>query len=170
MSGPSGQPPASASLGQLPAAGRLAGIDYGKVRIGVSVCDPQRTLCSPLENYVRRSPAADGDWIRRLASEHRLAGFVVGLPVYSSGDESPLSQEARRFGAWLHETTGLPIAFFDERYTSAQADRYLGEARLTRKQRKARRDMLAAQILLSAFLESHAHRQGLSDQPQRPLD
>jgi putative Holliday junction resolvase len=139
---------------ELPKIGRLAGIDYGEARIGVSITDPERRIASPLANYTRRTPAADAAWFVQLAKEERIAGFVVGLPVYPSGDESPQSGLARRFGAWLHETTGLPVRFFDERYTTALADQFLGQARLTRKERKARRDKLAAQILLAAFLES----------------
>jgi putative Holliday junction resolvase len=142
------------TLGAMPPAGRLLGIDYGAKRIGVAVTDPERRLASPLENYTRRGEGADLAWLRKLVAEERVAGFVVGLPVFASGDESPSSVEARRYGAWLHEATGLPVAFFDERYTSALADEYLGGARLTKAQKKARRDMLAAQILLSAFLES----------------
>jgi putative Holliday junction resolvase len=146
-------------LGSLPASGRLLGIDYGAKRIGVAITDPERRLASPLENYTRRGEAADLAWIRRLVSEERAVGFVVGLPVYSSGDESPSSIAARRYGAWLHEGANLPVVFFDERYTTALADEYLGGAKLTRAQKKARRDMLAAQILLAAFLESKNREQ-----------
>ena len=81
---------------EFPETGRLAGIDYGAVRIGVSISDPGRSLCSPLENYTRRSPSADAVWFRRLVEDERIAAFVVGLPVYSSGDESPQWTEARR--------------------------------------------------------------------------
>ena len=140
-------------LGVLPPDGRLLGIDYGAKRIGVAVTDPERRLSSPLENYSRRGESVDRAWIKRLVAEERAVGFVVGLPVFASGDESPSSIEARRYGAWLHEATNLPVAFFDERYTSALADEYLGGARMTKAQKKARRDMLAAQILLAAFIE-----------------
>src|SRR5690606_35575934 len=79
---------------------------------------------------------------------------VVGLPVFPSGDESPKSFEARAFGAWLAEVVRLPVCFVDERYTTNEANRLLGERRLTRDQKKRRRDMLAAQIILSTYLES----------------
>ena len=138
----------------LPQQGRLAAIDYGTVRIGVAITDPQQRLASPLENYTRRDLAADAAWIKKLAETERIAGFVVGLPVHTSGEESQKSAEARRFGAWLAETTQLPVRYFDERFTSAHAEALLLDAGLTKKQRKERLDKLAAQILLAAYLES----------------
>ena len=82
--------------------------------------------------------------------------FIVGLPVHLSGRESQKSTEARAFGQWLAEQTGLPVAYFDERFTTSEAEQYLDAAELTKKQRKARLDKLAAQIMLSAYLESRA--------------
>jgi putative Holliday junction resolvase len=136
------------------APGRVAGIDYGTVRIGVAVCDARQTLASPLDNYTRRGKQADADYFRRLAADEAISRFVVGLPVHTNGDESQKSHEARQFGAWLHETTGLPVDFFDERFTTVEALEHLQVAGLTKKQRKARLDKLAAQILLSAYLEA----------------
>jgi putative Holliday junction resolvase len=138
----------------LPRTGRLAAIDYGTVRIGVAITDPDQRLASPLENYTRKSPEADAAWLCRLVSSERIVGFVVGLPVHTSGDESQKSGEARKFGQWLSDRTGLPIRFFDERYTTANAEVLLLAAELTKKRRKERLDKLAAQILLAAYLES----------------
>jgi putative pre-16S rRNA nuclease len=139
---------------ELPRTGRLAAIDYGTVRLGVAITDPDQRLASPLENYTRRGEAADAAWLTNLAKIERIVGFVVGLPVHISGDESAKSREARQFGQWVGERTGLPIAFFDERYTSAHAEALLQSAELTKKRRKERLDKLAAQILLAAYLES----------------
>jgi putative Holliday junction resolvase len=138
----------------FPRLGRIAGIDFGTVRIGVAVTDPDQRLASPLENYTRRGEAADAAWIKQLATSERLAGFVVGLPVHTSGNESQKSLEARTFGQWIAAQTNLPVLFFDERYTSAHAEALLLDAGLTSKRRKERLDKLAAQIMLAAFLES----------------
>jgi putative Holliday junction resolvase len=134
--------------------GRLAGIDFGTVRIGVALTDSRRTLASPYENYRRGDARADAAYFKRLVAEERPVGFVVGLPVHLSGEESQKSIQAREFGAWLSQTTGLPVEYFDERFTSSEAEQFLGAAKLTKKQRKARLDMLAAQIMLTAYLES----------------
>lgn len=135
-------------------AGRLAGIDYGTVRIGIAVTDSRRALASPYAIYQRRDAAADERYFQSLAEAEKIVGFIVGLPVHLDGRESQKSREARQFGSWLSQITGTPVAFFDERFTTAEADRFLSAAQLTKKQRKARRDKLAAQIILSAFLES----------------
>jgi putative Holliday junction resolvase len=150
----------------FPAAGRIAGIDYGTVRIGVAITDPSQTLASPLENYTRRTEALDAAWFTSLAKEERIAGFVVGLPVHVSGQESAKSLEARRFGEWLGRTTSLPVCYFDERYSSAQAEQLLGEAGLTKKRRRARLDKLAAQLFLTAFLEAKTAG-NVKQEPQR---
>jgi putative Holliday junction resolvase len=144
------------------ASGRVAAVDYGTVRIGIAVSDARRTIASPFENYTRRGPQADGDFFRRLAAEESIALFVVGLPVHLDGRESGKSREAREFGKWLGELTGKPVEYFDERFTSAEAEKYLGAAEFTKKQRKARLDKLAAQILLVAYLESGGNTEGTS--------
>lgn len=130
------------------------GIDYGTVRIGIASADLEVGIASPVENYTRRGPEADAQRFRRLVEEEAVTRFVVGLPVHLSGDESQKSFEARQFGNWLHETTGVAVDYFDERFTSAEAERHLEQANLTKKKRKARLDMLAAQIMLSAYLEA----------------
>jgi putative Holliday junction resolvase len=139
-----------------PSAGRIGGVDYGTVRIGLAISDPERRIASPLENYTRRTPALDARRFQELAAEEAIRLWVVGLPVHLDGRESQKSQEARRFGQWLGEVTGLPVEFFDERFTSSEAEQFLLDARLTGKRRKRRRDMVAAQIMLSAYLESQS--------------
>ncbi len=136
-----------------PEAGRVAGIDYGTVRIGIAVSNPERTIASPLENYTRRGVDQDARRFQRLTIEERVSLFVVGLPIHLDGRESQKSVEARQFGAWLAETTGVPVEYFDERFTSREAEDFLLSADMTRKRRKKRLDMLAAQIMLTAYLE-----------------
>jgi len=135
-------------------SGRVAGIDYGTVRIGIAISDPRRTIASPYENYTRRFPEEDARRFRRLVAEEGVSLFVVGLPVHLDGRESEQSTEARRFGRWLAEVTGVPVEFFDERFTSSEAEQLLVDARMSTKRRKRRMDMLAAQIMLGAYLES----------------
>jgi putative Holliday junction resolvase len=150
----------------FPQHGRLAGIDYGHVRVGIAVCDPERAIASPLATYTRRDPEADADFFRRLVDEEHLVGFVVGLPIHASGSESAKSGEARRFGKWLTQVTGRPVCYWDERYTTVEAEQLLLQAEVRKRGRKKRLDSVAAQILLAAFLESPQTDQ----QPPQPLD
>jgi putative holliday junction resolvase len=143
----------SSSSERTPAAGRVAGIDYGDVRIGIAISDPERKIISPLENYTRRGLEADAARFRRLVAEEQVVLFVVGLPIHLDGHESGKSREARRFGEWLGTVTGVPVEFFDERFTSHEAEQLLLAVDMTRKRRKKRMDMLAAQIMLSGYLE-----------------
>ncbi len=138
----------------LPSLGRLAGVDFGTQRIGIAVSDAEQRLASPLANYSRRNLALDAAYFQQLVMQEAIVGLVVGLPVHMSGDESAKSLEARAFGQWLAETTLLPVAFHDERYSSAAADEFLTAGKMTAKQRQKRRDMLAAQVILASFLES----------------
>lgn len=142
-----------------PQRGRIGGIDYGTVRIGIAIGDLEVGMASPLENYNRRNERLDAEYFETLAREERLIRWVVGLPVHLSGDESQKSHEAREFGKWLGKLTDLPVEFYDERFTSSHAEEILQEANLSKKKRKARLDALAAQIMLTAYLESGAKGQ-----------
>lgn len=138
----------------FPLTGRLLGFDFGSKRLGVAVSTNDQTIASPVENYTRQNPDQDARFVRRLMDEYRPVGLIVGLPVHLSGDEGGKAHEARQFGNWLHTLTGLPVRYSDERYTSMIAEQFLMEAGFTKKQRKARMDMLAAQQILQAYLES----------------
>lgn len=137
--------------------GRVAGVDYGRRRIGVAICDAARIICSPL--CVRQTTgdrAADAAFFRELATREGIVGFVLGLPVHADGTDSAMSVEVERFGAWLGHTTGLPVAFHDERYSSREAAGMLAGVGLTRGRKKARADAVAAQVVLQSWLESQS--------------
>ena len=138
----------------FPSEGRLLGLDFGTKRLGIAVSTPDQGIASPLENYDRKNPGLDAKHLRELAEDYRIAGLVVGLPVHMSGDEGGLARSAREFGLWIAEETNLPLRFWDERFTSALAEEILQAASLTKKQRKARKDKLAAYLLLQSFLDA----------------
>jgi putative Holliday junction resolvase len=135
-------------------AGRLLGVDFGQVRVGLAVSDPDRLIASPLATYQRRDRQRDADFFRNLVVTEGVAGLVVGLPVHGDGSEGVKAVEARAFGAWLAGVTGLPLSFFDERFSTVQAEAALWDAGLTHRKRKARRDRVAAQIFLQAYLDA----------------
>jgi putative Holliday junction resolvase len=129
------------------------GVDYGTVRVGLAVSDPERRIASPLATYARRGKKQDGEFFRRVVAEQGVGGLVVGLPVHNDGCEGQKAKEARAFGRRLAEWTALPVVFFDERFTTAEAEAFLWDAGLTHKRRRERRDRVAAQILLQAYLD-----------------
>ena len=133
---------------------RLLGVDPGSVRIGLSISDPDGKIASPLATHVRRDPEQDARYFRQLVEEEQVGRIVIGLPVHLDGREGAKAVEARAFGKWLAETTGLPVVWWDERFTTVEAESALWTAGLTHKQRKQRRDQVAATILLQAYLEA----------------
>lgn len=133
---------------------RIAGIDYGTKRIGVAVADLSVAIATPHSTCHRRSEELDRKFFVDLVAGEGIERFVVGLPVHLDGRESQKSTEAREFGAWLERVTGVPVEFFDERFTTVEADEILFQSPLTKKKRTLRRDQLAAQIMLTAYLES----------------
>jgi putative Holliday junction resolvase len=140
--------------GEIPRYGRLLGLDYGTKRLGLALSNAEQSIATPLATYVRRDSKQDARHLLQEVQEHRAVGLVVGLPVHMSGDEGEKAREARAFGHWAGQATKLPVAFADERYTSAMADDHLRAAHLGPRKRQSLRDMLAAQILLQGFLDS----------------
>jgi putative Holliday junction resolvase len=136
------------------AATRLLGVDFGNVRVGLAISDPDRKFAFPLATRERCGSEADAAFYRELVAEEGIGGFVVGLPIHLDGRDSAKAIEARAYGALLHEITSLPVAYWDERFTSVEAESALWQAGLTHKKRKARRDRVAAQIMLQAYLEA----------------
>ena len=141
------------TLAAFPTEGRLLGIDTGRVRIGLAVCDRDWIIASPLETYTRQDEAKDAVYLSKLIVVEKIVGCVVGLPIHMNGDEGVMADEARVFGAWLLKLTQRPVVFHDERCTSAAAESIMLEAKLTSKRRKARVDQLAARIILQSYIE-----------------
>ncbi len=139
---------------ELPPRGRLIAVDVGSARVGLALCDADRLVVSPLETLYRKNAEFDGQFFRRIVKAEEPVGFVVGLPIHMSGGESPQSVKCREYGAWLRTRTGLPVAFYDERCTSAAAESILWDAGLTHAKRKARQDQVAAMLFLRSYLDA----------------
>lgn len=133
---------------------RLLGVDYGSVRVGLAVSDAERRFASPLFTYTQRSREYDAEFFCSLVEAEEIGAIVVGLPIHCDGREGSGVAASRFFGKWLAETTGLPVTFWDERFSTVEAESALWQAGLTHKKRKARRDRVAAQILLQAYLDA----------------
>jgi putative Holliday junction resolvase len=133
---------------------RLLAIDPGQVRLGLAISDTERRLASPLTTYTRRNPRQDALFFMKIIEDEEIGQIVIGLPVHLDGNEGEQARAARKFGVWLQDATGLSCVFYDERFTTFEAESSLLEAGLTRKKRKARRDRVAAQILLQTYLDA----------------
>ncbi len=132
---------------------RLLGIDFGTVRVGLAICDTDRIIASPLEIRERQGDTADAAYFRAVVEREQIGGLVVGLPIHNDGREGVKAKEARAYGDWLQATTGLPVVYADERFSTAFADAALWSAGLTHKKRKQRRDAVAAQVMLQGYIE-----------------
>lgn len=154
----------------IPAKGRIAGIDFGKARIGIALSDPDRVLATPWGVYQRRGTEQDARYFRQFVEREKVVLFVVGLPVHCDGSESESSLAVREFGKWLEETTNTPVVFMDERFSTQTADTWLRAAQLSRKQRQERLDKLSAQIILTAYLATYKPGETPKSWTPSPLD
>jgi putative Holliday junction resolvase len=138
----------------FPPKGRLLGVDFGTVRVGLAACDPDRMVASPMITYTRRTVEKDAEYFLRVVKNESIVGLLIGLPISLNNTEGPKAIEAREFGAWLVSVTSLPFAYWDERFTTAAAEDIMRDAGLTPQKRKAKRDRVAAQILLQTYLDA----------------
>ena len=117
--------------------------------------DSDRRVATPLEVVSRtRDAGAHRRRVAALAAEWEVVGLVVGLPVGLDGTEGAAAEAARAEAAALGDSTGLPVAFYDERFTSVTAERALDEAGVSQQARRGRVDMLAATVLLQGWLDA----------------
>ena len=137
----------------LPERGALIGLDLGAKTIGVAVCDPDRHVATPVETIMRKRFALDAERILALAAERRAAGVVLGLPINMDGTEGPRAQSTRAFARNLAKLTGLPIALWDERLSTAAVERALIATDMSRARRKAVIDQHAATYILQGALD-----------------
>jgi putative Holliday junction resolvase len=145
----------------LPSNGVLVGVDHGVKRIGLAVTDAAQTMALPLETIAVRTPALTLERLRVVARDYRAVGWVVGLPVKMSGEEGTQAAKVREFGDWLARETALPVAFCDERLSSATAETLLWSRGEVPEKTSGRVDCLAAQVLLETYLRQH--RDAVSD-------
>jgi len=150
------------TLGELKATlkpgSRLFGLDIGTKTIGIAISDPLLTVASPLETIRRgKKFAADAATLLELAAARQVGGLVLGLPVNMDGTEGPRCQSVRQFQRNLAAKTDLPMAFWDERMSTAAVTRAMIDADLTRAQRDRLVDKLAAAYILQGALDALAH-------------
>ena len=132
---------------------RLIGIDVGTKTLGLALSDTTRKIASALVTLRRTKLTADLGRLLDLAAEYGVGGFVVGLPLNMDGTEGPRAQATRAFVRHLAKLTALPILCWDERLSTAAAERVLLEADASRRRRAAVIDKLAATVILQSALD-----------------
>jgi putative Holliday junction resolvase len=138
---------------QLPSRGVLIGLDLGTKTIGVAASDPDRRIATAVETVARKTFSKDAERLLALAAERKAAAFVLGLPINMDGSEGPRAQSTRAFARNLSELTELPIALWDERLSTAAAERTLIAADVSRSKRAAVIDQHAAMFILQGALD-----------------
>jgi len=133
--------------------GRILGLDYGSHRIGTAVSDPLGITAQPLVAIRRQGNSRDIEAIGALVREYSVCSVLIGLPLHLSGEEGTQAKQARHFGEKIAERLGIPVETWDERMTTAQAERHLIASGVRRKKRKEIRDCLSAVILLQSALD-----------------
>jgi putative holliday junction resolvase len=122
---------------------RVVALDYGSARCGVAVSDPSGTLATPLDPVLRPGTRNGLQRLARLVDELGAERVVVGLPLSLSGADSAQTRETRSFADRLRAVLRVPVELYDERFTTALAERAGGEAAL---------DSRAAAVLLDEWL------------------
>jgi putative Holliday junction resolvase len=137
----------------LASRGALIGLDLGTKTIGVAASDPDRRLATGVETVHRTKFTADAAHVLALAAERRAIGFVLGLPINMDASEGPRAQATRAFARNFSRLTPLPIGLWDERLSTAAAERDLIAANMRRARRAAVIDQHAAVFILQGALD-----------------
>jgi putative Holliday junction resolvase len=132
---------------------RILALDLGEKRIGLAISDESHTLARGLGVYHRCSLSRDLAYLKDLVESEGIERIVLGLPVNMDGSLGPKAQETMEFQKRLSEELEIPVELFDERLTTAEAERVLLEAGLRRRKRAGLRDQLAAVLILQGYLD-----------------
>jgi putative Holliday junction resolvase len=138
----------------LPRNVRLLGLDPGTKTVGLALSDVRRVLASPFGQMRRGKLADNAAEIMGIAKREDVGGLIVGLPLQMDGTLGPAAQAARDWTFALMAATGLPAAMWDERLSSAEANRSLTEQGASRTRRASSVDRMAAAVILQAALDS----------------
>ncbi len=134
------------------------GLDAGTVRVGLAAADPTGTLASPVAVLPRSRVRELWDRVRREAADRGADTVVVGLPRELDGSEGPAAEDARRLAADAERETGLRVELWDERFTSAEAERALIAGGMRRDRRRQTVDGVAAALMLQGWLDAQRQR------------
>ncbi len=137
----------------IPLRARLLGLDLGEKTIGLALSDTLLTVATPFQTLKRGKFTADAAALLHIVSEHSVGGLIIGLPLAMDGSDGPPAQSARAFARNLAGKTELPIALWDERFSTAAVTLTLLEADASRKRRAQIVDKMAAAYILQGALD-----------------
>jgi putative Holliday junction resolvase len=129
-------------------------MDVGARRIGLAVSDPLGITAQGLDTIQRQSKRGDFAQLERVIREHKVAEIVMGLPLRMSGSEGTQAEKMQAFAAEIRRRFKLPVHLWDERLTSAQANRLLRETEMSIKRRGAVVDQMAAVLILQSWMDA----------------
>jgi putative holliday junction resolvase len=135
---------------------RAMGLDVGTKTVGVAVSDPLGITAQGLTTVRRANLKTDLAALQKLVTEYDVSLVVVGLPLNMDASEGPRAVASREFGALVEKTLGLTVEYWDERLTTAQAQRVLLEANVSRAKRRLVIDKLAAVLILQSWLDARS--------------
>jgi putative holliday junction resolvase len=135
---------------------RILALDPGTVRVGVALSDELGVIAQPLEFIPAEPFARLLERLKQLLAEKQVELILVGLPRNMDGSYGPAALKVQEFVAALKTAVPTPIKTWDERLTSAQANRLMTEANVRRDKRKVKVDQMAAAILLQSYLDGAA--------------
>jgi putative holliday junction resolvase len=138
----------------IPPGRRLLGLDVGSKTIGTALSDTRLVIASPLETIRRRRFRDDSATLFALIDRHVVGGLVIGLPLSLAGGDSPRTQSVRQFARNVLALRDLPVAFWDERMSTAAVTREMIAHDMTRKRRAEIVDRVAAAYILQGFLDA----------------
>jgi putative Holliday junction resolvase len=138
-------------------AGRILGLDVGARRIGIAVSDLLGITAQGLETLQRRNKRTDFERLGQVIREYGVREIVVGLPLRMSGAEGIQAEKMQVFAEELRKKFGLPVHLWDERLTSAEANRLLRETEMSIEKRAKAVDRMAAVLILQGWMERNRH-------------
>jgi putative holliday junction resolvase len=133
---------------------RVLGLDVGSKRIGVAVSDALGVTAQGLPTLHRQNKRLDFEALRKVIGEYDVSEIVVGFPLRMSGERGVQAEKMQGFADELRERFGLPVHLWDERLTSAEANRLLRETEMSIRRRGQVVDQMAAVLILQSWMEA----------------
>lgn len=134
---------------------KLMALDYGDKKIGIAFCSSDTHIATPYKTMDRKNADSDIKALNLLINDNKISGIIMGLPLKPDGTEGSTAKKVRKFAEKLYNSSGLPITFEDERYSTFIANDMLIQVGLNRKKRAKVDDQVSAQVILDSFIRKN---------------